>query len=265
MISRITNISWFLQGLVIYLILLFIFPTLFNTNSDTRNSYQLFLTIGALIIIWGKYLAYPDNKTVKIIKFIFGNIIISIGISVIGLAVFIVDREYNFWGTIIGSSLMFIAPIGWLVLTIGKRLKTATQNLMENTQIGEAISSKLPKTPSHISVQVITSDAKGKVGEDGELLETSNKKYKIQGANNQITEAIYLEAGRYRLEYKTPIDDSIFVGLVHVDDLEADSENILYESGSGSINFAVKKSGRYALEINAMGENFKWSLECSRL
>lgn len=112
---------------------------------------------------------------------------------------------------------------------------------------------------------------KRKIGEDGELIEVvdeiSSNDFSFSGNGKQSTQTMNLVKGRYRIKYDFPTKGSITVTLASTDDIDAEEEQILWESGKGSSNFVVKVTGNYVLQIDPLftPESSKWKIEVEPL
>lgn len=84
----------------------------------------------------------------------------------------------------------------------------------------------------------------------------------FQGKGRQSTRSFLLAAGRYKLRYRFPENQSIKVELL--DDVDEDDETLLIKSGTGEIEFAVE-NGRYLLDIEPQDDEADWKIEITAL
>jgi len=87
--------------------------------------------------------------------------------------------------------------------------------------------------------------------------------FKFQDRGNQITPAIELQPGTYKLQYQFPNDIPVKIDLISLD--EGDSETIVVRSASGSQALRIDARGRYAFQVEPVDEQSAWAFEISPL
>lgn len=127
---------------------------------------------------------------------------------------------------------------------------------------------------------------KRSLGDDGELIVADKKSgtriFTFQGKGTQVMhEAVYLNAGTYRLKYQFPHPamekqyhgkdwDYIDVPSVKVEAIAvAQNEPILImeTSSKGSQTFSMEADGRYVFQVTCHPDSHmeKWKIECTKL
>lgn len=80
---------------------------------------------------------------------------------------------------------------------------------------------------------------------------------------NQITTAVVLQAGTYKLQYQFPVGVAVKIDLINL--VDGDSETLIIRSGIGSQVFRILDAGRYAFQVEPVDEQSEWSFEISPL
>lgn len=91
---------------------------------------------------------------------------------------------------------------------------------------------------------------------NGDIFAFSNR-------GDQITSAVELQPGTYKLQYQFSTGVSVKIDLISLDD--RDSETLVIKSGTGSQAFRIKTSGRYAFRVEPLNEQSEWFFEISPL
>jgi hypothetical protein len=87
--------------------------------------------------------------------------------------------------------------------------------------------------------------------------------FTFRDRGNQITTAIELQPGTYKLQYQFPTGVLVKVDLISLGG--GDSETLFIKSGSGSQALRIETGGRYSFQIKPVQEQAEWSFEISPL
>jgi hypothetical protein len=248
-------------------------PSLGAMTPTSAGYFFLAVVGGAAVAILGwvvltSFSVQPRTCFVAI-GYLLATLLLSGGIAAVGFGRALIVLRGGMSDAQILDALMWMAGsivIAGMTLVgcIAYWLKLPRQPRLSDDHIYE--DSEIHRTP----VVMFTSPTpKLKVGADGELVQVAQSSDEgeivLQGVGNQVTQVVYLEVGRYQLEYQFNTEQLCEIVLVNVDDIESANLLVVRDGGAGSKTFAMQFSGRYVFEVSCPFVSVTWNFRCRLL
>jgi hypothetical protein len=242
-----------------------------NVNSSGLSTHS-FLYIASIVLLvigsGGVYIhARKPRHVYSTFLFTASSFAVSCGIAIFGFARMIFEALTVPPIQLSVSSLCFGVVAG-LVWFVGSLAYWSNQSEYAATESAYTNTYTYPTKIVAVSPQPVYTNTL-KVGADGELVEVAQSSERgeiaLHGFGNQATQTVYLEFGRYQLEYAFTSEQPSEIILVSVDDIETPNQSILNQGGAGSKTFGIQFSGRYVFEVRCPYHNTRWDFRCRLL